>query len=482
MLPTIIQAPRRDTFWLLLVAVGFGVAQTVVLPLDTPFSWDEALYASQFSGSVPAMGLAAHRALGMPLVLAPVTAITSSVTAIRAYLMVLTGVGLVLAFRPWIAVGGRAIVLAAVLFAGSEVTLVNAPQALPNVLAALAAVAALGYFLQATGSPRAPGALLGTVVAVAVLSLTRPTDAVFISVPVVVAAVAVRRWRRLVPVTAVLAGLLIGGVVWLVEAWVRFDGPFRRLTAMGQITAAGTEPVALQWCAAVVARLASAWPIMAVAIGCAVVAAAAAVLAVRRLRTAPPSPIWVLSVITAVAAVLPYYLLLSFTSNRYLLPAYGLVTPALAAALGRLTRTWSGRAGAVISCLVAVLLAAHVGVQVWTAQHRTVSVVATRQERRGYAERLGELGVAPPCVVSGSFAPQLAYALDCSAGDIQSAVGDDTTEAAANRRDQLTARNEHARFVVVRSSSRRPPWLAGWTRVHLVPDSSVYAYFRQPVA
>lgn len=45
-----------------------------------------------------------------------------------------------------------------------------------------------------------------------------------------------------------------------------------------------------------------------------------------------------------------------------------------------------------------------------------------------------------------------------------------------NQRDRRVARRENARFVVVRSSSRRPPWLAGWTRVRLAPDEQVYAY------
>lgn len=464
--------------WLILVAVGFGVAQLVVVPLDTYLSWDEALYASQFSTSVPTMGMSAHRALGVPLLLAPVTATTSSVTAIRAYLVAATGVGLVLAFRPWLRVGGRSAALAAALFAGSEVALLNAPQALPSMPAALAAVAGVGFFLCAAGQGRARGASAGVAVAFAVLSLTRPTDAVFVSVPVLGAALLVPRWRRLAPIVAVLVGLLVGGVVWLVEAWVRYGGPFSRLAAMRRITAAGTEPVAFQWLAGLRAyAAASPLPAALVVAGCVAAAAAVTVLAVRRLRAVPRSRTWALPVLVALAAALPYYLLLSFTSTRYLLPAYGLVTPALAAALVGVGRTRPGRPGRLAGGVVAALVVAFVAAQVPMARVGMAPVAAVRQERQGYAARLSALGVVPPCFVSGSYAPQLAYALSCSAGDIESAVADDTTEQAANRRDLLTAHEEHAQLVVVRSSSRRPSWLADWTRVRLSRRTDTYAYF-----
>jgi hypothetical protein len=463
---------------LILVAVAFGVAQAVVLPHDTYPSWDEALYASQFSTSVPAMGLSAHRALGMPVLLAPVTVLTPSVTAIRTYLTVLTSAGLVLAFRPWLTVGGRSAVLAAALFAGSEVALVNAPQALPSMPAALAAVAGVGYFLQATGPRPRWSAPAGAVVAFAVLSLTRPTDAVFVAVPVLVAALAVRRWRRLPAAAAVMGGLLIGGGVWLAESWVRYGGPFSRLDAMRRITAAGTQPVALHWIHGLRAYAAgSPWPAVLVVAGCLGTAAVVTVLVARRRWTVPASPVWALPVAAALTAALPYYLLLSFTSDRYLLPAYGLATPVLAAALIRMTRIRSGRTGLLAGCVVAGLVTAFVAVQVPIARHDTALVAAARLEQRDYAARLRALGVAPPCVVSGSYAPQLAYTLGCSAEDIKSAVADHATERAANWRDLRTARKQHAQLVVVRSTGWRPPWLAGWTRVRLSPRDDAYAYF-----
>lgn len=470
---------RSGLAWLILVAVGFAVAQLVVVPLDTFLSWDEALYASQFSTTVPAMGMSAHRALGVPLLLAPVTAMTSSIPAVRAYLVAATCVGLVLAFRPWLRVGGRSAALAALLFAGSEVALENAPQALPSVPAALAAVAGVGFFLRATGPGRARGAEAGVAVAFAVLSLTRPTDAVFVSVPLLVAAVVVPRWRRLVPMAAVVVGLLVGGVVWLVEAWVRYDGPFSRLAAMRRITAAGTtEPVAFQWLADLRAYVAaSPLPAALVIAGCVVAAAAVTAAAVRMLRTVPRSRTWALPVVAALGAALPYYLLLSFTSTRYLLPAYGLLTPVLATALVGVARIRPGALGRVAGGVVAALVVAFVAAQVPMARADMAPVAAARQEREGYAARLSALGVVPPCVVSGSFAPQVAYALRCSAGDIESAVADDTTEHAANRRDVLRAHAENAQLVVVWRSSRRPAWLADWTRVRISRRTDTFAYF-----
>ena len=59
----------------------------------------------------------------------------------------------------------------------------------------------------------------------------RPGDAVFLAAPLVVAALAVAHWRRWQLAAAIVAGLVVGSLEWVVEAYVRVGGVFARLHA-----------------------------------------------------------------------------------------------------------------------------------------------------------------------------------------------------------------------------------------------------------
>ncbi|GAB3986147.1 hypothetical protein GCM10029978_100890 [Actinoallomurus acanthiterrae] len=210
-----------------LAAIGavFVVAQLLLGALRFPLELDEATYASQFAAGVPRFPYAAHRAIGEGLLAAPLTALTSSVGALRAYMVALSGVLLYAAFRPWLRVRpGAAVPVAAALFACSWVALRFAATVLPNLPIALAAVAAVGLAVH-------PGrrTWAGLLVAFAGMALIRPTDAAWVGIPVLAGMSAVRAWRRAAPIAGAVVGLAIGAIAWLVDAYARFGGPVTRL-------------------------------------------------------------------------------------------------------------------------------------------------------------------------------------------------------------------------------------------------------------
>jgi len=180
---------------LIVVATGYGCAALSQVPSLVAFNWDEVVYASQVRPGVPAVPMSAPRAWGMPLLLAPVAALTQSVPVIRCYLAVLAGVCLYLAFRPWLglfgpaarparprdaleeapgAVSRYAVPLAAALFVTLWSTVLYGAMAYPNLWLAFALVAAAGWFCRALREPGRTGPLVGLAVALAAASLPRP--------------------------------------------------------------------------------------------------------------------------------------------------------------------------------------------------------------------------------------------------------------------------------------------------------------------
>jgi len=82
---------RRLAWWLLLaVGVGFLVTQLVVAPPGRPSGWDEAVYVSQVTPGMEAMFMAAWRARGITLLIAPVTLLGGSLDAVHLYLTIVS--------------------------------------------------------------------------------------------------------------------------------------------------------------------------------------------------------------------------------------------------------------------------------------------------------------------------------------------------------------------------------------------------------
>ena len=115
-------------------------------------------------------------------------------------------------------------------------TLFYGPQAMPNYWVAIGALAGVGYFLRAQADPGDRAALWGVGASAALMALMRPTDAVWVTLPLFVAA-GVRP-----PVAATAAcgrrssrAWPPGRRQWVVEAYVSYGGLSERLAEASRI-------------------------------------------------------------------------------------------------------------------------------------------------------------------------------------------------------------------------------------------------------
>jgi hypothetical protein len=478
---------------LIVVATGYGCAALSQVPSLVAFNWDEVVYASQVRPGVPAVPMSAPRAWGMPLLLAPVAALTQSVPVIRCYLAVLAGVCLYLAFRPWLglfgpaarparprdaleeapgAVSRYAVPLAAALFVTLWSTVLYGAMAYPNLWLAFALVAAAGWFCRALREPGRTGPLVGLAVALAAASLLRPTDAAAAALPLLVAG-AVRAVRRAPRGPALLGaaagGLAVGWGAWLAEAFLRFGDPLSRLRQGAEVNEARLGFVLLRHLEAVdgpalLCRPPSAcsdihwlevawWFTLPVLVAAAFVFAEAA----RQVLT--------VTLACAVTFALPYLTLFDYANPRFLQPAYALLAVCAGVALVRLPLSRLARPPAIAVLLAALAVHVH-------GQKATLDRVVGRLEpiftaQREQADALLAQGVRPPCAIVGRGAVQLGYLTGCRS--VRTAADPRPGDAAVRR---ALAAGEQV-VLVARDGGRAPD---GWARLRL---PSGRAYTRQ---
>ncbi|MDQ2813715.1 MAG: hypothetical protein M3Z75_18070, partial [Actinomycetota bacterium] len=164
----------------------FTATQLLFVSPRMGLSWDESVYVSQVSGHAPAAWFDPARARGIPLLVAPVALVTSSVAALRVYLAIASGLGLTLALRAWRPLRPAWVLgLAGVTFGGLWVAEYYGPQAMPDMWSALGSLAAVGCFARLLSRERGGGergrrgALGGLGISVAAVTLVRPGDAVY---------------------------------------------------------------------------------------------------------------------------------------------------------------------------------------------------------------------------------------------------------------------------------------------------------------
>ncbi|MGW1159867.1 hypothetical protein ACWD5Q_26090 [Streptomyces sp. NPDC002513] len=414
------------------VAAVFTLAQLVLVRPGMGLGWDETVYVSQVSAHAPAAYFSAPRARGISLLVAPVTLWSSSTALLRVYLAVLSGTALYLALRAWRGLFPvRVLALGGALFASLWVTLFYGPQAMPNYWVAIGALAGTGCFLRAPVDSTRRATLWGVAASAALMAWMRPMDALWITAPLLVLAVSLRRWRRPALLFALVAGLAAGAAEWIAEAYAAdYGGLVRRLSEGSRIQGG------LGWHIALADQLRSlsgralcrpctgalpnpavtAWwfalPVLAV------LAAFVAVEVLRPARTLVP-------LACAATAAFPYLFLIDYAAPRFLLPAYALLAIPVADALLHLATAPDGRWRPIAGALVALGLAGHLAVQ-FTVLHRTVA--RTGADRHGWsrtAAELHRLGVRPPCLLTGSESVPIAFYAGCSsagagAGDVNS--------------------------------------------------------------
>jgi hypothetical protein len=498
------EAPRRTwshfrTSHALLIAVCVGYTALIAIRTSQVMlpTWDEVVYASQFAGHVPddpgwvitdsgAVALyTPPRSLGMPLLLAPVTMLTSSIFALRVYLMVLAGLFMYLAFRPWLSVlrphGFRAMLVvpvAAGLFVTLWTSVLYGSMAYPNVWLAFALTSGVGLFCLAASKQRATSpVLIAIVFAFAAASLIRPTDSVAAAAPIIAVALIRRTSRWLAPAIAVAGGLAIGWGVWIVESFALFGNPIDRLRSGAEFNEGGlTLSLGLHLDAVDGPRAMcrphticdGLWLPSGLWWLCVPVVVGIGIFAARRAGWLAPIAI---AVACGLGVALQYLLLIDYANPRFLQPTYALVAlPAAAALLWVVTKPTSVLAKAVAVTVSSVGLLAHFGVQqIPLDENRDILLDTSRRHGSAY-RALDHNGVEPPCLVVGQGAIQIGYMLHCRSISA-------TEELLPETELLITDAIESGSDVAVRIDGKAavPDFMGDWSRLEL-PAGGYVAY------
>ncbi|MGX1885922.1 ArnT family glycosyltransferase [Streptomyces sp. NPDC055287] len=459
------------------VAAGFALVHLALVAPGLGLGWDESVYVSQVSPQSPAAFFSAPRARGITYLVAPLTALTTSVPALRLYLAVLAGVGLFLALWVWRRLLPSPVpAVAGGLFASLWVTMFYASQAMPNLWVAYGALAAVGCFLRAARDPEDRGALIGMGAAVAFAALMRPSDAVWLALPLVVAALVMPRTRRrglLVVVAA--SGVVLGCAEWVAEAYVHYGGLTARLRRASEIQGhlrwyfavddhvralggrALCRPCDVPWRNPVTAAWFFALPLF--------VAGGAGAAGRTRYR----API-VLATLVGITLAAPYLFTVGYAAPRFLLPAYALLALPVAQCLVRVCGP-GARWGRATAWIVAVGAVAHL-----TIQYAVVDGMADRVRRdttdlSAIAADLRAQGVRPPCVISGDQAVRVAFRTGCASRQPSGHDGSTTPRA-------LAATGVRRPVAVLVAAGGRPPAYARAWRLHPLPDLGRRTGFR----
>jgi len=457
-------------WWLVLVAAAFTLAQLALVVPRLGLSWDETVYISQVSSHAPAAYFDPARARGIPLLVAPVTLLTSSVLAVRIYLAIASGAAVFLALLCWRPLRPAwQLALAGVLFCGLWTTLYYGPQAMPDLWVAFSSLAAVGLFLQAAGSgaPAADGgqgdrptrwrALAGLTASVAIAALVRPGDALYLAAALGAAVIAVRQWRRWQLLAAVVIGFVAGAADWVIEAYIRFGGPLNRLHEAGAEQGGFGFHFAL-WdefrsvngptlCRPCTVGLRypelSLWwlalPVLVI-LGC------YAAHRAGRLASA------VLASACGLGLAFQYLFLINYAAPRFLLPAYALAVIPVADAIGGLLTGIQRNLRGPAALLIAVVLGVQLLIQFTVLEHQVVEKVSFFGDYNRIAADLRSLGIRPPCLVKGAQDIPVAFYAGCaSAPGIPS--GQKGTEPVA---------------VLVAPGQPPPAYARGWT-LHELP-------------
>jgi hypothetical protein len=499
--------PSSDSlWWTALVAAAFSCAQLAFVRLHG-LSWDEVVYVSQVIRHIPAAPFDPARSRGIPLLVAPVAMLTSSITALRVYLAIASGAALFGSLLAWRRLRpGWMLALAGLFFASLWVAQYYGPQAMPDEWMAFAALAATGLFLRAVGTsadgpsadgpsadgpnadgpnadgpnadgPNADGPnadesrrtrwlrLAGLAALVAAAALIRIGDAVFLAAVLLLAALAVRAWRQWPVIAAVVAGMIAGSVEWVAEAYARFGNPLQRLHlasaeqggfglrlgAWAELRAVNgptlCRPCTIGWRYPVLDIWWLALPVLVVL----------GVLAARqagRLGSAG------LAAVCALGLAAQYLFGIWYAAPRFLLPAYALAAIPVADLVAWIIAKTRPGDRAAMKVLIAFVLFGQIVTQHAVLERQVADTAALHEDYSVIAADLRHLGVSGRCLINGSQSIPVAFYADCASAPAPARA--EPAQAA------MADRDDHWRFAVLEWGSSRPPAYArGWPHVRL---------------
>jgi hypothetical protein len=447
-------------WWTAVVAAAFSCAQLAFVRLHG-LSWDEVVYVSQVIRHIPAAPFDPARSRGIPLLVAPVAMLTSSITALRVYLAIASGTALFCALLAWRRLRPAWMLALAALFFGSLwVAQYYGPQAMPDEWMAFAALAATGLFLRAVG-PKADEAgragwprLAGLAALVAAAALIRIGDAVFLVAVLLLAALAVRAWRQWPVIVAVVAGLIAGSAQWVAEAYARFGNPVQRLHlasaeqggfglrlgVWAELRAVNgptlCRPCTIGWR---YPALSIWWLALPVLIVLGLLAARQA----GRLGSAG------LAASCALGLAAQYLFGIWYAAPRFLLPAYALAAIPVADLVAWIIAKTRPGERAAMKVLIGFVLFGQIVTQHAVLERQVADTAALHADYAAIAADLRRLGVTPNCLINGAQSIPVAFYADCASAPAPARA--EPAEA------KLAVQGSPWHFAVLEWASSRPP-------------------------
>lgn len=477
------------------MAAAFTGVQLIFVRLHG-LSWDEVVYVSQVSRHAPAAPFDPARSRGIPLLVAPVALITSSVTMLRVYLALASGGALFGALLAWRRLRPTSLLaLAGVAFGSLWVAQYYGPQAMPDEWLAFAALAATGLFLRAVGvgEPEETSGwtrvkvvrLIGLAALIAAAALIRPGDAVFLVIVLLAAALAVRSWRRWPVIAAIVIGMAAGSAEWIAEAYARFGGPLARLHlasaeqggfglrlgVWAELRAVNgptlCRPCTIAWRYPVLSLWWLALPVLVV-LGILVARRRGGHLAVAIAAAKRPPRRWLrlregarsggerssalLAGVCALALASQYLFGIWYAAPRFLLPAYALAAIPVADLIGWIIARTRPAERPAMRVLVGFVLLLQVVTQHAVLMRQVHDTVALHTDYGTVAADLRQLGIKTPCLINGAQEIPVAFYAGCASAP------DPSNSEPANP----------GRFALLEWQNSKPPAYArNWTQHRL---------------
>jgi hypothetical protein len=423
-----------------MVAVAYGLTQLLSLRLGRFLTWDEAVYISEVSPFAEAVGMGAHRARGITLLVAPITVATESMMALRVFLVFVSSGAVFGSFVVWVRSIRWAAPIAAALFASSWLSVFYGSAVLPNLYSALLAVAAVGLTVRIARSPSVSQLLLLAGLT-ALAALVRPLDALILLFCVVLVGLAMAPSHLPGLAGAAMAGLGVGALPWAVESWVRFGGPLERLSTARELVGGGIHNNVIEYLRLMdgtsgpVNRAAAMWLAVLVLLG-----VAGIVLHNRDARLASA-----IAFVSAVLFVSPYLFATEPLAQRFMLPGLALLCISSGLGLTALTpRLGTPGWGIVVIMALVVLMTSWnlPALQAWDERQAGNGATALILGN----EISGEVGGSGCSFLSPANHPAISVASGCRGGQIRDS-------AAANIRWADDARREGSDVFVVTNSN-----------------------------
>ncbi|MFO7961288.1 MAG: hypothetical protein R6U94_10115 [Nitriliruptoraceae bacterium] len=471
------------TAGLLAAAVLYGLLALLVTGLDRQLRWDEVTYLAQVTPGQPDVWFGPQRARGMTLVLAPVGLLGAPTALLRGWLILVHAAAMVWAFRPFTVLAGWTGVVAATLTAIGWVPLYFAVEGYPNLLAGFASVAAAGATLRwVVHDERRQLLLVG--LAIAVVAWLRPSESVWIAAALtpVVLVTGRRAWRA---VAAFALGGFVGWLPWLVEAIVRFGGPFERLAGARATSTSGADRNSLIQYLNLIegpVRRVVEDPVLTVP-GLALLVAAAVLIVLgllphgdRARRRVAVVGLWAGAVM-----VTPYLVLNAGINLRYLLPGLLLLTLPVAAGVVTVVEVLVRRRSRTGAVVLAVLALTTVGWQLHLAARNAADIAALQARPVALGAALAEAADGAPCAfLSNVQWPEIQWHSGCL-GEVLVPPSPHLQCPDARRDLGALAADGYRVFVLERGQPPFSPVVADWPVEQLPePEDGVWYRYERP--